>query len=393
MYIQFFLLLLSVYVILTLGIIPFLFSFSISSFTIWGELLKLLQIKDGFNIIIWLGLFTTVFLISIFRNKEKRQPLSGLIKKLIIPWIIFLVYLFIRTFIPGEGFIEYGLFKSAVFFLKGVFPAVLFIIWLNNREEELQKLELILFIFGFFLSLLTLYNYYIFHEVRTSVLGINPIWLARYIAIGLIAVINLSFKYYYKILLGIILFMGILATGSRGPLLMLLLVLFIRLILYFKGKYPDRGYLPLMLVFVLILISASIYFAFLQDFFTRGSVNILQEYNVRERIDLYREAFANFICNPIFGSGTGTFNYQKRNYPHNIILELLTETGLIGLILFIYALKPGETFNFRYRFSDYFVFAFLSSLLSGDIGKNSFIVPLCFLVLISRNLKRGDQDI
>jgi O-antigen ligase len=385
MYIRLFLILLSVYIILSLGIVPFLFSFSISSFTIWG---KLLQLRDGFNIIAWLGLFITVFLISIYRDRERIKVLPGLIKRLFIPWIIFLIYFFIRAFIPGEGFSEYGLFKLVVFFLKGVLPSALFIIWLDNREEELQKLELIFFIFGLFLSLLTVYNYFIFHEARTSVLGINPIWLARYIAIGLIALVNLSFKYYYKILLGIIMFMGMLPTGSRGPLLILILVLLIRIILYLKEKYPGRGYLVLLVV-VLILVSVIIY----QDFFTRGSENILEEHNVRVRIDLYREAFADFMNNPISGSGSGSFNYQIHNYPHNIILELLAETGLIGLILFFYALKPGETFNFKNRFSDYFVFAFLASLVSGDIAKNSFIVPLCFLVLISRNFKRGDQDV
>jgi len=58
------------------------------------------------------------------------------------------------------------------------------------------------------------------------------------------------------------------------------------------------------------------------------------------RIELFIEAFWAWIERPIFGHGIGSFpviwaNLDERLFPHNLVLELLCELGLIGLLLFI----------------------------------------------------------
>ncbi len=67
------------------------------------------------------------------------------------------------------------------------------------------------------------------------------------------------------------------------------------------------------------------------------------------RVGLWDHAFHLFLKHPFFGSGLGTFGeaYQQAGYPldsgaskyaHNLLLQLLAETGLVGTILFLAAL-------------------------------------------------------
>lgn len=57
------------------------------------------------------------------------------------------------------------------------------------------------------------------------------------------------------------------------------------------------------------------------------------------RLNLFRSAIDVFIHNPIIGVGTGGWSYEyygfdTRDYPHNIFLEIASELGIIGLIVF-----------------------------------------------------------
>ncbi len=67
------------------------------------------------------------------------------------------------------------------------------------------------------------------------------------------------------------------------------------------------------------------------------------------RIGLWEHAFQLFLKHPFWGSGLGTFgeDYQQAGYPldsgaskyaHNLLLQLLVETGLVGTLLFLAAL-------------------------------------------------------
>jgi O-antigen ligase len=57
------------------------------------------------------------------------------------------------------------------------------------------------------------------------------------------------------------------------------------------------------------------------------------------RLDLYREAWNLFYQAPLLGSGSGSFGYLADNavgaYPHNMFLEILVQSGLVGLLVFL----------------------------------------------------------
>jgi len=63
-------------------------------------------------------------------------------------------------------------------------------------------------------------------------------------------------------------------------------------------------------------------------------------YKSINRLSLWQDAISKFKLNPIFGVGFGTQYFhqikkEKRSHPHNIILQFLVETGIIGFTLFL----------------------------------------------------------
>lgn len=55
------------------------------------------------------------------------------------------------------------------------------------------------------------------------------------------------------------------------------------------------------------------------------------------RTPLFKRGLAIFKANPVFG---GRVLYEDSSYPHNIFIELLMSTGIIGLILYFVKFLP-----------------------------------------------------
>lgn len=88
---------------------------------------------------------------------------------------------------------------------------------------------------------------------------------------------------------------------------------------------------------------------------------------------LIRYAYDFWLEAPLFGNGLGSFSLvTPLNYPHNIVMELLCETGVVGLLLFL-------------------IFAFFSLTSQYALGgrDRALILPLIALTGIS-SLASGD---
>lgn len=103
------------------------------------------------------------------------------------------------------------------------------------------------------------------------------------------------------------------------------------------------------------------------------------------RLPMALAAWDAFVSHKWFGIGIGNYTYKSFNswagvidtyrYPHNIILEILATTGLLGTVLFLVVIfyflvllrqrvPQGELSVY---FTGYGVFIFLTALFSGDI--------------------------
>jgi hypothetical protein len=133
--------------------------------------------------------------------------------------------------------------------------------------------------------------------------------------------------------------MGLL-SGARGQVLAggLIAFLFFPVSRKVKNNY---GYLGLGLgaAFVVLLIYISVQFFITSDNLERWSLNSLTD-GFELRFLIVSEAMKPWITSPLswfFGRGAGAFITAGLvdTYPHNYIIEALTEMGLVGLFLYL----------------------------------------------------------
>ena len=72
----------------------------------------------------------------------------------------------------------------------------------------------------------------------------------------------------------------------------------------------------------------------IKDMFKRGD---------SYRIMLWSKSFNAFSLNPITGAGLGNYRFARHIYSHNEVLQLIVETGTVGLggflVVFFYLFK------------------------------------------------------
>lgn len=112
------------------------------------------------------------------------------------------------------------------------------------------------------------------------------------------------------------------------------------------------------------------------------------------RVFNYSQAIQMIKQSPIIGHGTGAFPIllgleDKRGYPHNLILEILAELGIIGIVLF--ALFFGLSISSRRRLSSQRPYVtislimllantFANSMVSGDLPDNRLLLMALGLI-------------
>jgi hypothetical protein len=249
------------------------------------------------------------------------------------------------------------------------------------------------------LSKLTNIYYRMGEEVNS-----NPIVVSRGLGLSLIFLLTSFFTFKKNVVISCLViiliiptFIYMLSTGSKGPLIALVLSLIINF-LFFSSRGAKK-YFPLLVLF------ASVFFTvnevsnddgFLkQRFSNEGSVTsrTVQYYFVIE------SSINGSIPSLVFGNGLGSYSHLKlksdtREYPHNLMLELLYEAGVVGVglitVLFLYPLflkfklKTGVD-----TFSLCLVYFIINAQFSGDLLSNLFwVIFACLLVSKeSRNIQ------
>jgi hypothetical protein len=388
----------------------------------------------------WLFMFSACAMIAIGRVYDDRLVLFGInialiisivfflssallimsLKKITIPKSKFLLYIFYFLFIVLTpilwlvyGAIEYGILKYFNFFIV-IFLSIVIVEKFNYKDVE--KLLFLFLLVSSFLALLAILGQAISannDSGRLSVLGGGPIIFSRWMGIGiLILVLMPKFrKYKVRYLIIVLFFILSIASGSRGPVLTLFLVLCLFLFLNF------RRYFLKFIVLMCFLLSLITFTDISKEVGKLGRVErILMNFSSRgvakkstgTREKLIQGAITVFKEYPL-GVGSGNWQHKSNEidtqnlmpleYSHNIFFEVLNEYGvivaLILIMLFIYIFHLSYISMNKYYYNEsslytllFYLLAyyFLNSLISGDINDNRILFVVISFILIKTPL-------
>ncbi|MCM8901631.1 O-antigen ligase family protein [Caldicoprobacter algeriensis] len=328
------------------------------------------------------------------------------INKIHLLWIVSVIVMILSSLI--SRFQQESL-KYTMLFLIGV---LYFIYFSNNKElllnvMKIQKYFSVIFAVFTLLPLLDVTLYYrilelLFDSKSVSEIKSLMIVFNRYVGIGRFAGNNgfilslglgialcemLTQRKVIHVVYIIIFFISIFLTGSRYAFLASILSMVLVVFFFYHKKTHLSRLTKFILLIVLIFICILLSYCFFPSSIFDRFMNMESIYN---RFKLYNLAWELFLQRPILGHGINTFLYYtfyridmlEKTYTHNVFLQLLSETGIIGTILiiasFIVTLLSGivSIKNLKYsedkhllitfRFTLYLQFMFLIYFLTGN---------------------------
>jgi len=399
---------LSVIAVMFFSYIPFLYFFSIIK--IEKYLIFILLISA----ILILTLFS--FTGQILRGKIKFSQLN--ITALYL-YMLFAIYALIRCFLTGETLND--LFTIRTLILVNPVFVILALLCLQNKKDVIRMITLLSGSYFIFLVVS-----FIRGNISLSSSSFQSIFIDMEgdfyqninMYLGLFAICNISLlsskKNYIskipKILIPLSI-IGMLFIGGRGAIVAITAVL---LIYFFKEsttwsfKISDT-LKQMILIFTLVLLLI-FYFAEITKLFNdsvtlRRFIVLTEEGDSSKRIFLFSKALELFfsdIRTLLFGAGINSFPVyigadSRGGYPHNIVLELLAEYGIIGTIFFtipaIYVISIrkkilGSIYGNRAEEKIIFfpfIYFLVIHFFSGGLRNSWVLIFYLFLLLPSQN--------
>jgi len=336
----------------------------------------------------------SIFIYRLRKNKLFDIPLDISF----LPFFLFSIFLLIGNLYSPSP--EYAQLKSSSFF---IFNGLLFftpVLFIDSSKKALHfiwwyvaiAVPVVLYTL---IHLLTSYlSGDILEMYRATFMGVNPIKYANWLGsltVLLLCVFQLLKSKLMKslhIFIISILIISILAANSRGPFVGFIITIFTLMVIWFIKTSHKRYFLYTIsgIVFVVILLlnflPVQLIGRYLELIGTAKGVpkDVVSDYTVFSRMLFWKKAIATFLLNIrtfFIGVGTGGFSrvlyhLDIRWYPHNIIFEVLSEMGIIGIILlffqFFFVLRDGIRNLFR------------------DIDKETKVIYFSFIMVIFFNL-------
>lgn len=150
-------------------------------------------------------------------------------------------------------------------------------------------------------------------------------------------------KLYYGILL-VVIFSGILASGSRNAFIITTLGSIVAMLFAFKNLTSSKKILYAVVFLILILIVYSLgffdsIFSRLENLETPSGAESSEDPSLKSRLFMIEFGLKKFLDKPILGFGINNAQfllepYFARTYLHNNYVELLVNVGLVGFLLY-----------------------------------------------------------
>lgn len=346
--------------------------------------------------------------------------LISTIKKIVFSKTKFLFYLFyLVIFITNLilwlvfDFTEFGIVNFFNFFVI-VVPISFVIIERYTVKDVLNTFYVLLGV-CLFLAILSVIGLSVSERVdgRTAALGGGPIVFARWMGFGILTLLLLpvKFKFWYKYPLIIFFFVLALASGSRGPILALLVTGIIYLVFNFN-RFIIKG------TFLIILVSIVVLFFNIDDKVSkignsdRVFMNVSKKGGSKQSTSTRKNlVLGSLVVFQSYPLGVGAGNWQimaneirphhlmPLEYPHNLFLEVACEYGihclfiLLTLLLYVFFLSYTKMKNHRqnklslYPLLFYLsIFLFINSMVSGMLNDARLLFIVMSFVLIHQPL-------
>ena len=279
-----------------------------------------------------------------------------------------------------------ALFKSFYFF--SLFPAILLVYSINEEFGINMKLFAIRMVLG-----RTDEGTSVFNPIIISQVGISLSLISFYL------LLFCNFNKLYTLLFYITLFGGFLLAvlgASKGPVLNLFILIFLMLLHHFLIKKKNIIYVLKFSIFFILSTLIVFYLYSKVDFKEFHFVSRIETGAKRistgkeERNIVWKSALNQFYTNPI--AGDSFLEKTTNQYPHNILVEVLMATGIIGGIFFlsmlICLLKKMYIFMLYKSSMSIIVFFFISNFIYALLSGALFDLP-AFWVLASILLKNN----
>ena len=313
------------------------------------------------------GYLTIVVLLSRYIRRNKFGELLNVIKK--DPGLIFLM----SSFALSALFTKQHFASLAGIIVLALQVSLYVIIRKDVRDREGNfKLIRYLLIASFFVSTFGIFQYNFFSHMPVNWVDkdlyaisnrafstlYNPNVLGSYLII-IISVTLAGFRCsdgrYHLLTTSLVLIAAILCmylTLSRGAWLGLAVSIFI---IFVFSKH--KRYIVAILAFA-ILTMLALETLLEIPLISRMNLDVLkQDSSIAYRWPLWKFAFKTFTENPLFGSGIGSFGFYVPSHfkasgylvshAHNIYLQLLAETGLLGFVAFMGYLMTSMYISFQ----------------------------------------------
>ena len=372
-------------------------------FSIYGN-----NIKIPLTIIFGILLILMIYIKDIYKLKRLKEEYKSFIFLL----LFFVWSLFSISYSSSENYVWYKLLGLGTNFLA--FFGVLIM-----KEISLKRFTIYFSYFTYFFSFIffvinpnSISKNFIFHEY------FNEIYIQGwYLVLGQFLIVNMllifSFSEKKKIIYNLLISLNIICLlGGRFPIVLALLVFFIISIYLIQKKYLTKKLLmqffKSLTIIILInsvlnlssktyrsLLLRSVYrFEVLSSSF--NDLNFLNDQeNYQESLNQENNSFNKRLeyllfsktkifenkSSLILGYGLGSFSNEydqtdRRLYPHNIIVEMVFELGLIGLLLAL-AFLISNSSSYKGFFTNLALLAALTLLINSM--KSSSIVDLRLL--------------
>jgi len=350
------------------------------------------------------GFIILLFLIIFLRIKKKEIKFTSLI----IPTLIFLIFLLFSTYFSS---IDY---RVAVDGIRSYLEMFLFFLIIINYVEDKKLVNILLDIASFALLVISLYGIYQFifkvsipaawidKDLETSIstrafsIFGSPNALAGYlillIPIFFMLFLNEKkvFKKLYYIFVVLAALTALLFTLSRAAQLSIVIAFII-----FTLLYKDKRYFLVIIILLLALISIP---QIRTRFLNLISPVYLEKAKTYGRIYRWNLALSIFSLHPLSGVGPGGFGGAVASklgmfeglYVDNYYLKTLVETGIFGLISFLYLilsiLKKGisniiKLFDEKSKNLSLGIFLGLFAFLMNNFTENLWEIPVLSVTL------------